>query len=253
MSMWIEACRGAGTRCFSPQNAAVAATPQRCMCRLPGPIPCCTVFDPRTEQVFKYLQVFSACAVSFAHGSNDVANAIGASERHVLAAGRGCTRAAVACWGLASQVCACGQAESHHADALAVPLLSSDCCCCTVAGFAGPFAGIWYVYNNRKTSSSAETPQWILALGGVGIVIGLATYGEQMPLVALQHMQTRPRTVALCVCHLEWSASAVTGTGWRLPFPAAVVARAHGAVMTVAAATDVRWERAHAGWMHACG
>jgi len=34
-------------------------------------------FDPRTEQIFKYLQVLSACAVSFSHGANDVANAIG--------------------------------------------------------------------------------------------------------------------------------------------------------------------------------
>lgn len=34
-------------------------------------------FDPRTEQVFKYLQVISAAAVSFAHGANDVANAVG--------------------------------------------------------------------------------------------------------------------------------------------------------------------------------
>lgn len=27
-------------------------------------------FDPRTEQVFKILQVISACAMSFAHGAN---------------------------------------------------------------------------------------------------------------------------------------------------------------------------------------
>lgn len=34
-------------------------------------------FDPRTEEVFKILQVLSACAMSFAHGANDVANAVG--------------------------------------------------------------------------------------------------------------------------------------------------------------------------------
>ena len=34
-------------------------------------------FDPRTEEVFKYLQVFTAICDSFSHGANDVANAIG--------------------------------------------------------------------------------------------------------------------------------------------------------------------------------
>ena len=35
------------------------------------------VFDFDTERVYQWLQVISACCVSFAHGSNDVANAIG--------------------------------------------------------------------------------------------------------------------------------------------------------------------------------
>lgn len=79
------------------------------------------LFDPETEHVFKYLQVFSACCVSFAHGSNDVANAV------------------------------------------------------------GPFAAIWYVYNNlRVPSKGTECPRWILAMGGAGMVLGLMTFGYRI-------------------------------------------------------------------------
>lgn len=34
-------------------------------------------FDPRSEEVFKFVQVFTAICDSFAHGANDVANAVG--------------------------------------------------------------------------------------------------------------------------------------------------------------------------------
>ncbi|CAM9428248.1 unnamed protein product [Ectocarpus fasciculatus] len=34
-------------------------------------------FDPRTEEAFKYVQVFTAICDSFSHGANDVANAMG--------------------------------------------------------------------------------------------------------------------------------------------------------------------------------
>lgn len=69
------------------------------------------------EKVFGYLQIMSACLMAFAHGANDVANAIGP-----LAAAVGVLRT--------------GVIEAH-----------------------------------------AEVPTWALALGGVGIVIGLATWG----------------------------------------------------------------------------
>uniref|UniRef100_A0A383VLB7 Phosphate transporter n=1 Tax=Tetradesmus obliquus TaxID=3088 RepID=A0A383VLB7_TETOB len=75
-------------------------------------------FDPRTEHVFKVLQVISACAMSFAHGANDVANAIGS------------------------------------------------------------FCASLYVYNNLMVpGSNSDVYTWVLALGGAGIVVGLATYG----------------------------------------------------------------------------
>ena len=73
------------------------------------------------ESQFAYLMVFTSCAVAFAHGSNDVANAI------------------------------------------------------------GPLAAIHQATNQILGNAvSAETPLWILFLGAVGIVIGLATLGYRV-------------------------------------------------------------------------
>ena len=70
------------------------------------------------ENLFAILMIFTAAAMAFAHGSNDVANAVG-------------PLAAIA----------------------------------SVIGSGGEIA------------SKSALPVWILILGGVGIVVGLATYG----------------------------------------------------------------------------
>ncbi|GAX59637.1 phosphate/sulphate permeases [Candidatus Scalindua japonica] len=69
------------------------------------------------EKIFVYLQILSACFVAFAHGANDVANAI------------------------------------------------------------GPLAGILSAVSSGVIEMKAQVPLFVLLLGGLGIVIGLATWG----------------------------------------------------------------------------
>jgi PiT family inorganic phosphate transporter len=73
------------------------------------------------EKIFSILMIFTACAMAFAHGSNDVANAI------------------------------------------------------------GPLAAIvGIVHSGGQITASAEVPLWILLLGGLGIILGLSTYGYRI-------------------------------------------------------------------------
>ena len=82
-----------------------------------------TSFSDRTseysfvEKMFASLQVLSACYVAFAHGANDVSNAI------------------------------------------------------------GPLAAVLDVLKNGTISETSVIPPWLLTMGGIGIVIGLATWG----------------------------------------------------------------------------
>ena len=69
------------------------------------------------EKIFVYLQILSACFVAFAHGANDVANAI------------------------------------------------------------GPLSAVIATLNQGVVAVQSPVPVWALALGGVGIVMGLATWG----------------------------------------------------------------------------
>ena len=72
------------------------------------------------ERVFAVLMVITACSMAFAHGSNDVANAI------------------------------------------------------------GPVAAIVSIAQEGTVGQEAQLPIWVLFLGGIGIVIGLATYGRRV-------------------------------------------------------------------------
>jgi PiT family inorganic phosphate transporter len=72
------------------------------------------------ERVFGVLMVVTACSMAFAHGSNDVANAI------------------------------------------------------------GPLAAVISVAQTGIVGAKSTVPIWVLALGGVGIVVGLATYGMRV-------------------------------------------------------------------------
>ncbi len=77
-------------------------------------------FDEKTEESFKFLQVFTAICDSFSHGANDVANSI------------------------------------------------------------GPFAAIFSIWTTGVVAEDSELGNnmyWILAIGGVGISLGLVLYG----------------------------------------------------------------------------
>ena len=71
----------------------------------------------QVEKIFAYLQIMSACFVAFAHGANDVANAI------------------------------------------------------------GPLSAAVQALRDGAVAAKASVPTWALLLGGVGIVVGLATWG----------------------------------------------------------------------------
>jgi PiT family inorganic phosphate transporter len=72
------------------------------------------------EKIFAILMLFTASAMAFAHGSNDVANAV------------------------------------------------------------GPMAAVISAAQSGELASKSELPAWVLLVGGIGIVIGLATLGYKV-------------------------------------------------------------------------
>jgi len=50
-----------------------------------------------------------------------------------------------------------------------------------VANSVGPFAAIWSIHQSGQVSSTnADVPTWVIAMGGAGIVVGLSTYGTNI-------------------------------------------------------------------------
>jgi PiT family inorganic phosphate transporter len=108
------------------------------------------------EMIFAPLVIATSCCVAFAHGANDVANAI------------------------------------------------------------GPLAAVVYIIKEHTVDMTIPVPFWVLALGGAGIVIGLATYGYRvMSTVGTKITQITPsRGVAASIAA---TATVLVCTRMKLP------------------------------------
>lgn len=109
------------------------------------------------ERVFGVLMVFTACSMAFAHGSNDVANAVG-------------------------------------------PLAA-------VAGI---------VQSGGAIASKSAVPWWILLVGAIGIVVGLATYGWRV-IMTVGRKITELTPSRGFAAELGASATVVIASGTGLP------------------------------------
>ncbi|KAH9260448.1 hypothetical protein BASA81_001618 [Batrachochytrium salamandrivorans] len=154
------------------------------------------LFPIKAEIAFGYLQVFTACFASFAHGANDVANAI------------------------------------------------------------GPLAGIVAVYNEGVggAGSKAPVPDWLLVLGGLGLVLGLAVYGHVI--IAAMGIKLAKITPSRGFC-MELSTAFVIAFGSFLGIPLSSTQVAVGSIVGVGL-TERNWSgavngkllaRIFAGWV----
>jgi PiT family inorganic phosphate transporter len=109
------------------------------------------------ERVFGVLMVFTACSMAFAHGSNDVANAVG-------------------------------------------PL----------AAVAGT------VQSGGEIAAKSSVPWWILLVGAIGIVVGLATYGWRV-IMTVGRKITELTPSRGFAAELGASATVVIASGTGLP------------------------------------
>lgn len=136
------------------------------------------VFEPKTEEFFKSIQIFTAICDSFSHGANDVANAI------------------------------------------------------------GPFMAIYIISKEgtvTKDNDFGSDAYWFLALGGVGISIGLFVYGYKiLHAIGTKLCKLTPSRGSA----IELASAIVIITGSRLEIPLSTTHCQVGATMGVAALED---------------
>ncbi len=129
------------------------------------------------EKLFAYLQILSACFVAFAHGANDVANAI------------------------------------------------------------GPVASVLEIIKHPYDfANKAIIPSWLLALGGIGIVIGLATWGWRVIETIGKKITELTPTRGFCA---EFGAAVTILVASKLGFPISTTHCIVGSVLGVGLAKGI--------------
>ena len=108
------------------------------------------------EKIFSVLMLLTACAMAFAHGSNDVANAI------------------------------------------------------------GPLAAVASIVETGQLSQKSPLPIWILLVGGVGIVLGLAMYGRKVIQTVGTKITELTPSRGFC-CEVSAATTVVIASGVGLP------------------------------------
>ncbi len=129
------------------------------------------------EKMFGFLQIFTACFVAFAHGANDVANAI------------------------------------------------------------GPVAAVVDVIKNGTLAASCAVPSWLLAFGGAGIVLGLATWGWRVIQTIGKKITELTPTRGFCA---EYGAATTILFASKLGLPISTTHCLVGAVLGVGLARGMR-------------
>ena len=131
----------------------------------------------RVERIFTPMMIFTACAMAFAHGSNDDANGV------------------------------------------------------------GPLAAVVAILRSGgEVTASAGLPVWILALGGIGIVVGLWTYGRRVMRTIGQNITPLTPNRGFCV---TLAASATVVLASRTGLPVSTTHIAVGSVVGVGLARAV--------------